>query len=535
MRSIALRYDSNDGYDCILTQHAVATPHFLSAEAARHILDAGGNAVDAAVAAVAAQGVVAPETCGVGGDMFALIHQPGWSEPRALNSSGRAGSGADAGELRRLGLAEIPTDHPMTVTVPGCVDGMTTLVHDLGRLSPAECLEPAIGLARGGFEVSTEQAFAFSLTAPVYVDNPAVSDFYPDGRAVSLGDVVQRHSLAETLQMIADNGRDAFYLGQPGHDIVDALGGAITASDLDLNNAEWIDPIGCQVGGLTAWTTPPNSQGYLGPATLAIFEMLGPPEDPSDPTWWHLLIEACRSVAWERNDVVADPGHASLPPELLLDRERLERTASTVDRDRAGVWPRAMGNESGTCYLAVSDADGMTVSIIQSNYRGTGSVFGAANSGFLLQDRGGGFSLMPGHPNELGPGKRPLHTLSPTIWTEGSDPRWAIGSRGGAVQPQLVAQIAARAVLGGADLDSAQAAPRWTVQEFGPGAEPKFEVEPGVSPDLLDDLRGRGHAIEELDELQPGWGPISIIALDEDGPRAAADPRVDTTTALLFP
>lgn len=491
--------------------------------------------MDGAVAAIAAQGVVAPETCGVGGDMFALVHQPGWSEPRALNSSGRAGSGADPGDLRRQGLSEIPGDHPSIVTVPGCVDGIATLTAELGRLTLADCLAPAIALASDGFEVSNEQARAFSVMALAYVDNPAVSDFYPDRDPVAVGDVIRRPALAGTLQAVAGGGRDAFYMGQPGNDIVEALGGVISQSDLALGNAEWVDPIGCRVGGLTAWTTPPNSQGYLGPATLAVFEMLGPPDDPGDPAWWHLLIEAYRSLAWERNDLVADPGYAPLPQDLILDRDRLERTASTVDPSRAGVWPKAMGTESGTCYLNVSDADGMTVSMIQSNYRGTGSVFGAANSGFLLHDRGGGFSLMPGHPNELGPGKRPLHTLAPTIWTDGTDPRWAIGTRGGTVQPQLVAQIAARVVLGGADLDTAQAAPRWTVQEFGPRADPRFAVEPGLPAELLDDLRGRGHQIEELDESQPGWGPISLIAIDEAGKRAAADPRVDTAKALLFP
>ncbi len=478
---------------------------------------------------------MAPETCGVGGDLFALVHKPGWPEPRALNSSGRAGSGADPEDLRRLGLSEIPRDHTATVTIPGCVDGLETLVTELGHLNLADCLAPAIAYARDGFEVSFEQAQAFSRMAPVYVDNPAVSDFYPNGQPVTKGDVVQRPALATTLELIAEGGRDAFYMGKAGSDIVETLGGGITHSDLSANNAEWIAPIGCEVASLTAWTNPPNSQGYLGLATLAVFEMLNPPHDPENPIWWHLLIEAYRSLAWERNDLVADPEHAPLPEGLLLDRKRLARAAATIDHDRAGVWPKAMGTESGTCYLCVVDADGLAISLIQSNYRGTGSPFGAASSGFLLQDRGGGFSLVPGHPNELRPGKRPLHTLSPTLWTDGTEPRWLIGARGGRVQPQLVAQVAARAIVAGIDLGGAQQAPRWTVQEFGPGAVPRFAVEPGVESALVEDLRGRGHQIDELDQLQAGWGPLSIIEVEGSIRRVAADPRIETATALTFP
>ncbi|MGH8914197.1 MAG: gamma-glutamyltransferase family protein, partial [Acidimicrobiia bacterium] len=432
------------------------------------MLRAGGNAVDAAIAATAAQGVVAPETCGIGGDLFALVHRPGWDVPRALNSSGRSGTKADPEQLRQTGRTDIPRDHPLSVTAPGCVDGWSALSAELGNLDLAQCLAPAIGLATDGFEVSAEQAEAFQASAPMYSQHPAVHEFYPEGEPVTRGDMVQRLPLAATLRAIAEDGRDAFYRGSAADDIVDALGGIITPEDLALPHANWVSPISCDVAGLAAWTIPPNSQGYLGLATLAVFEMLDPPSDPADPLWWHLLIEAFRSLAWERDDLVADPDHAPLPADLLLDRPRLARAASTVDRHRAGVWPKDMGSESGTAYLCVVDDDGMSVSIIQSNYYGTGSAFGAANSGFLLHNRGGGFSLTPGHPNELLPGKRPLHTLSPTIWTSGQDPKWVIGTRGGAVQPQLVAQVAARAVLARQSLEEAQMAPRWTAEEFGP-------------------------------------------------------------------
>jgi gamma-glutamyltranspeptidase / glutathione hydrolase len=517
-----------------LTSNAVVTPHRLSAEAGRSVLQSGGNAVDAAVAAVAAQGVVAPETCGLGGDLFALIHAPGWKVPRALNASGRAGSKVDATALRNEGADAIPSDHPAAVTVPGCVDGMAALISELGLLDLAQVLAPAVDLAEQGFEVSTEQAAAFGRQADVYRENPAVASFYPKGQPVERGDMVTRSDLARTLREVASDGRGAFYQGQAGEDIVAALGGTVTHEDLERGQAEWIEPIGVGVAGLTAWTIPPNSQGYLGPAALAVFEMLQPPSDPESPDWWHLLIEAFRCVAWERNDLVSDPETMALPANLLLDTERLDRAASTVDLRHSGVWPVAMGSVSSTAYLCVVDASGMAVSIIQSNYNGTGSPHGAARSGFLLHDRGLGFTLTPGHPNELAPGKRPLHTLSPTLWTDGDQPRWTLGTRGGSVQPQLVAQLAARAILGGAGLQEAQAAPRWTVSEFRPGSGSQPAFEPEVLETVLTDLKARGHDIAVVDGPQPGWGPISLIELDGPVRRAAADPRVDTTAALTF-
>ncbi len=475
---------------------------------------------------------MAPETCGIGGDLFALVHRPGWDEPRALNASGRAGSNARADP--QLGLGVIPRDHPLSVTVPGCVDGWAALSTEMGSLSLKECLSPAVAYATDGFEVSTEQAKAFAAEAAVLGAHQAVRDFYPEGEPVSRGARVQRPSLATTLRAISDGGRDAFYLGDPAEDIVDELGGIITPGDLARSNVDWVSPISCGVAGTDVWTVPPNSQGYLGPATLAVFEMLDPPSDPADPVWWHLLIEAFRSVAWERNDLVADPAHAPLPAHLLLDRERLARTAATVDRAKTGAWPR-MGSQSSTAYMCIVDSDGMAVSIIQSNYHGTGSVFGAGRSGFMLQNRGCGFTLTPGHPNELQPGKRPLHTLSPTLWTRYGETRWLLGTRGGSLQPQILAQVGARAALAGQPLEEAQREPRWTVGDFGPFSTSRLQVEPGVGSATLADLRARGHVIEETSETQPDWGPVSIIRADGEHRATARDPRVDTTSAVLIP
>ena len=281
--------------------------------------------------------------------------------------------------------------------------------------------------------------------------------------------------------------------------------------------------------------SPPNSQGYLGPATLAVFEMLGPPSDPADPDWWHLLIEAFRSMAWERDDLVADPDHAPLPGHLLLDPARLGRAADTVDRAATGVWPRRMGSESSTAYMCIVDDEGLAVSIIQSNFEGTGSAFGAGTSGFLLHNRGSGFSLTPGHPNELQPVSARCTPLSPTLWTRDREPKWVIGTRGGSVQPQLVAQVAARAILAGKTIEEAQTAPRWVVREFGPFSK---AASPGGARyrrgHALRPAMRRGHLIEELPDRQPGWGPVSIDQNRRQGPHDLPGPPRRHHHAIVF-
>jgi gamma-glutamyltranspeptidase/glutathione hydrolase len=426
----------------------------------------------------------------------------------------------------------VPADHQLSVTIPGCVDGLVGLSDRFGSMSLRGCLEPAVTLAEEGFEVSNEQARAFNFKSAVYAENPAVSGFYPDGKPVEAGQIVTRRDLARTLEGIAEGGRDAFYLGTAGEDIVNALSPYVQSGDLEMEQHDWVNPLAVDIGDDTAWAIPPNSAGYFGPATLAVFLRLDPPSDPTDPLWWHLLIEAHRSLAWERHRVVADPETAPVPAEELVSPERLDRAATGVSRTHAGSWPTPPAASTGTAYMCVTDTEGLSVSIINSNYYGTGSPFGATRSGFLLQDRGRGFSLVPGHANELAPNKRPAHTLSPTLWTIRDMTSWLLGTRGGEIQPQLVAQLAARAIVGGDDLERAQAAPRWSMTEYGPGDSSSVSLEPGTGVErALTDL---GHHVVTRDSLQPGWGPMSIIARRGGEVRAASDPRVDTATAVVI-
>lgn len=430
-------------------------------------------------------------------------------------------------------MSAIPRDHPAAVTVPGCVDGLALLSKELGALALSQALRPAISIAQEGFEVSLELEQAFTGEAALYATHPAVAELYPESRPVRKGEWISRIRLAATLEAIASDGRDAFYRGTPAHDIVSELEGLLTSEDLAQDHAGWVEPIGCTIAGIQAWTVPPNSQGYLGLGSLSVFEMLDPPKDHDDPTWWHLLIESYRALACERDRLVADPRHVPFVSEHLLDPQRLSQVAGTIDRHKAGRWPRPVRGESSTAYLCVADQDGMAVSMIQSNFFGTGSAFGAPRSGFLLHNRGTGFSLTPGHPNELAPGKRPMHTLSPTLWTKGGTARWLLGTRGGHYQPQIVSQVGARAILSGADVATAQAAPRWVMGDFGPRTPSQLALEPGVDPALLSALKVRGHNVKEVDERQAGWGPVSIVGIADHQMTTARDPRVETTSAVV--
>ncbi len=409
------------------------TPHHLATDAAIRMLDSGGNAVDAAIAANAVLGVVAPDTCGPGGDLFALVHEPGTPTPGALNASGRAGSGVDAARMRGRGFTTMPLRSPETVTIPGCVDGWEALLSRYGTRSLAEVLASAIALATDGFEVSTELANTLAYIGALIGSEAPARSLYPDEAPPRQGDVISRPDLATTLAEIAEGGRQAFYQGRAGTGITTATDGQITAADLALTQADWVTPIGVPLHGLQAWTMPPNSQGYLTLAALWLAETAGLGSGIGDPSTHHGLIEAYRAVAWERDDLVADPTTAPLPPDRLLDPQRLKRRVAVIDDRRVADWPAPSPAPGGTAYLCTRDRWGMGVSLIQSNFHGIGAGLGAGDTGVFLHNRGAGFNLIPGHPNELTPGRRPLHTLSPTLWTDGSDLRLLLGTRGDAI------------------------------------------------------------------------------------------------------
>jgi gamma-glutamyltranspeptidase/glutathione hydrolase len=505
------------------------SPHHLASQAAIDVMAAGGNAVDGAIACNAVLGVVLPTTCGIGGDLFALVHRPGDPRPSTLNASGRAGANASAAAMRGVGYDEMPYRHPATVTVPGCVDGWVVLLEAQGRLGLAEVLAPAIGLARGGFPVSAELAGNLERLRELIGSQTAAVALYPDGVSPEAGQTLTRPDLAETMEAIASQGRTAFYEGEVAKAIATATGGIVTPADLAANRVEWVEPLGLEVLGFEAWTIPPNSQGYLILATLWLYERLGGASDFSDPLDHHLLIEAYRAAAWDRDDHLADPHYMTITGEELLHELRLFERLERIDAERSLDWPAPSGVPGGTAYMCTIDDDGMGVSLMQSNFAGIGSGIGAGATGIFLHNRGAGFNLTEGHPNELAPGKRPLHTLSPTLWTANGRLRMLLGTRGGHQQPQLVAQMVVRQLLEGMSPEEAQAAPRWVLDAFTAGTSSAPRVEDDMPSAVVEGLRRRGHHVSLETARQEDWGPVAVIRTLEDRRcDAAADPRVST-------
>lgn len=513
---------------------AVVSPHHLSTAAGLSLLAKGGNAVDAALAVNAVQGMVAPETCGIGGDLFALVTGPATAGVIALNASGRAGSGAAdlARQLRAGGMKAIPQHHPAAVSIPGCVDGWLALHARLGQRDWREILGPAIRLGREGFPASDEFSRAFGARLVELLAEPSGRDMYPEGVAPAPGDRIRRAQLAATLERVAELGRDAFYTGETARALSAAVDGAITPDDLARSQADWVEPLSVDVFGLTAWTVPPNSQGYLTLATLGVLARCGLP-DLDDPLAWHRSIEAYRQAAADRDRILADPAAMSVAPESLLSAERIEAMADRVRDDAVATLPPPPAANGGTAYMCVVDGDGLGVSLIQSNFYGIGSGISVPGTGFLLHDRARGFTLSPGHPNELGPGKRPMHTLSPSLWTENGDLAGVVGTRGGHIQPQLMSQLTTHLFGYRLEPGEAMAVPRWSVPIPAEGdTTSTVELEPGTPDTVAEGLARKGHRVEMLAGIQGGWGPMSAIVVGAGRlRRAAADPRVDTTLA----
>ncbi len=494
-------------------------------------MERGGNAVDGAIAANAVQGVVAPDTCGIGGDLFALIHRPGDDKPLCLNASGRAGAGVSAEKLRQT-YAEMPYRHPWTITSPGCVAGWAELATRHGAVPLSTSLGPAIELASNGFPVSPELAGSLIRLAEMIGGQSSAQALYPGGVAATAGESIRRPDLARTLAAIADFGPDAFYRGKVAGAIAAVTDGGLTVDDLAATTVDWVEPIGVDLFGLTGWTVPPNTQGYLTLAALWLFERLRPPTDPADPAYVHAAVEAYRAVAWERDDLVADPATAPMDPADLLAPARLAQRLANLSLESAASWPSPAPAPGGTAFLCTRDGTGLGVSLIQSNFAGIGAGISADGTGVFLQNRGGGFNLRDGHPNELMPGRRPLHTLAPTIWTRSQELRMMLGTRGGQYQPQLLIQLAAHLLYSDAPRALGQPLPRWQLDGWGPGATPVLKVEERTPTPVVAGLEARGQTVERVSDWNPGWGPMSVIGVDDGEAFASVDPRVSTSAAL---
>ncbi|HZQ83781.1 MAG TPA: gamma-glutamyltransferase [Acidimicrobiales bacterium] len=505
---------------------AVCAVDHLASEAGVAMLRAGGSAADAAVAASAVLAVTTQHMCGMGGDLFALVHDGGGA-PAALNSSGRAGSGADADRLRADGHRVMPRRGDIrAVPVPGCVDGWIALHTRYGRLPLADVLEPARAYAADGFPASQLLAWACLLLEGL----PEAAD-YTAGGQVDLGTVIRRPGVARTLEAIAAGGRAAFYEGEFGEGLL-ALGAAeYTGDDLARPLADWVEPLQLEAWGHRLWTIPPNSQGYLTLAGAWIASGLPLPADPADPSWAHLTVEAARQAGFDRRDVL----HELADGQALLDARRLAPRRDAIDAERAAALG-ANVDVGGTIYLCAVDSNRMGVSLIQSNAAGWGSMLIVPGVRIFLQNRGLGFSLERGHPAEYGPGRRPPHTLSPALVTRPDDDTLAmtVGTMGGDSQPQILLQLLARLLHNEQSPADAIAAGRWVLtgpeggagfDTWDAGGRVRVAVE-GHAPAAWDDgLRTRGHDVVRTGAFNTGFGHAHVIVNRGDHFAAASDPR----------
>jgi gamma-glutamyltranspeptidase/glutathione hydrolase len=515
----------------------------LAAQAGVGALERGGSAADAAVAAAAVMAVTSPHLCGLGGDLLAMVSPPG-AHPLALLAVGRAGSGVDAARLRADGHTVMPVRGDIrSVPVPGAVDGWLALLERFGRLPLTTVFAPAIGLAEEGFVASLMLALASHLVWEV----PGAQQLCPDG-PLDIEQHVQLPGVARALRAIVSDGRDGFYRGEFGRELLEVGQGAFSPGDLDHDAADWCSPLRLRVWDHDLWTVPPPSQGYLTLANAWIAQQVGLGDDPTDPLWAHLVIEASRAAGHDRPEMLYDgaDGMALLAEDRLAaaaDRIRSDVAAPPdVERapdDTAGTPVPRLG-EGDTTHLCAIDADGLGISLTQSNALDFGSHLVAGSTGIFLHNRGLGFSLECDHPAELAPGRRPPHTLSPMLATtpDGSLSH-LIGAMGGDAQPQIHLQVLARMLRGGQDPATAITAPRLALDApaAGPfrlwwGDDLGVCVEAHAPDQWQDDLRARGHRVQRISAFDPtavGCSQIITVVRDTDrGTRhyvGASDPR----------
>ena len=509
-----------------------ATAHPLASQIAVDILKAGGSAVDAAIAANAALGLMEPTGNGIGGDLFAIVWDPEQGRLFGYNGSGRSPSNQTLSELReridtlkREGKLDpdyqgIPSHGSLPVTVPGTVDGWFALHERWGSLPMASVLAPAIRYAEEGFPMTPVIAAGFAANlarfkerAPMIeeLDN-AMALYFPRGVAPAQGEVFSNPDLAETLSVLAREGRDSFYSGSLSEKLAayfSEIGAPLTAADLSAHQGQWVEPRGVDYHGVTLWELPPNGQGFAALMMLNILKQTDVRDyERGSAALFHLLVEAKRLAFEAMAQTFADPDFAEIPLDYLLSDDFAADQYARIDAKRvlapAALAPTLEG-EGDTTYLTVADSSGMMVSLIQSNYRGMGSGLVPTGLGFMLQDRGELFSLDPNHPNVYAPGKRPFHTIIPAFVTRDGKPWMSFGLMGGGMQPQGHVQVLINMVDFGMNVQEAGDAARFL---HDGGASPEggaptrygtLYLEPGVPSGTLEVLRTQGHHVEVND------------------------------------
>ena len=467
-----------------------ATSHPLATVAAVDTLRAGGNAVDAALAAVAVQCVADPLMTGVGGDCFCL-YAPATGPVRGLNGSGRAPAGADAAALRNAGLRAIPADSPHAVTVPGAVDAWCQLADAFGSMALADVLRPAILAAQDGFIVTPRVAYDWKRSkARIAAHGTAI--YLPGGDTPAVGDRLRHPALGATLGRIAAEGRSAVYEGPVASELTSllrSLGGQHTEADFAAHRSEWVTPVSARCWGYDLHECPPNGQGVIAILIARILERLGT-GSMSEADRLHVHAEATKAAYRQRDAYVADPALAPFNVAALIGDQAVETLAGTIRMDRASEPPLLdLPEHKDTVYVSVVDGAGNAVSLINSLFQAFGSGIYAPGAGVLLHNRGLAFSLADGHPNEWVPGKRPMHTIIPGMLTRDGRPVMPFGVMGGHYQAAGQAQFLLNLLARDMDMQEASDAPR----SFATGGV--LQVEPAVPEAVRADLAARGHEV----------------------------------------
>lgn len=514
----------------------VAASQPLAARAGASILERGGHAVDAAIAANAAIGLMEPTGNGIGGDLFALVYDAKSGKVTGLNSSGWAPSGLTVEFLASKGITKMPERGVHAVTVPGVVAGWAALHERFGRVPLADVLAPAIQHAERGFPVSEVTAGLWKNSVKMLSAHPnAKETFLIDGRAPEAGEIFRNPDLARTLRGIAEKGRDGYYRGPVADAIVAILrenGGTMTAEDLAEFQPEWVEPISTTYRGWTVYEIPPQGQGIAALMMLDLMEQFPLGEFGfHSPRALHTMIEAKKLAYADMLEYVGDPRFSNVPVARMLDKTRAAARARLIDPAKAACRTtaddlrsisQAAGND--TIYLTVVDREGNIVSLIQSNYMGFGSGLVPKGAGFMLHNRGALFTLEPGRPNTLAPRKRPLHTIIPGFMSRG-DVRIGFGIMGGWNQAQAHAQFVSNIVDHGMTIQQALEAGRFTKGTFD-GCD--VEIEASVPEASRKALAAMGHEVKVVPLRTPTFGYGQAVMTNANGVKfGASDPRHD--------
>jgi gamma-glutamyltranspeptidase/glutathione hydrolase len=503
----------------------VATSQPLAAQVGLEVLKSGGNAVDAAIAVNAMLGLVEPMSCGIGGDLFAIVYEAKTGQVHGLNASGRSPYRATRELFAERGLDEVPQVGPLSWSVPGCVDGWDQLQRRFGTRPLGELLQPTIHYAEEGFPVTEVIARYWSGGAARLRASPeAARTYLVEGKPPRAGDVFKNAGLARSLRRIAKGGRDAFYKGPIARDIVafsEEKGGLFSSRDFAEHTSTWAQPVHTAYRGHDIWELPPNGQG------IAVLQMLNILEDydlkrmgPRSADYWHLLVEAKKLAYADRARYYADMDFAKVPVEELISKQYAAQRRKLIDLAQAAKRYEASDAKLGkadTVYLCVVDKDRNCVSLIQSNYFGFGSGLVPSDLGFALQNRGTLFALSADHANRLEPHKRPFHTIIPALVTRGGKPWLVFGVMGGDMQPQGHVQVLINMIDFGMNVQEAGEAPR--IEHLG-SATPTgragsrtggtVAAEEGIPAEVLATLSARGHQVRTVKTNGGGYQAILI-------------------------